>query len=185
MPDLASRLAALHSVLTDRLALHGKLLALSGKLDLVITQTEIRSSSSQKPAESKKDPNSGAETVTTHYIEGDSSDDENLAKSGDIPEGMASVDEDESIEDVELGAGSDGDPFDGHHFSTAAPGMPSIDLESDDTGSDFSGEHSDEDNSNSEESSDSESESEPLVNGIHDSDNAETSDADEDGSASE
>ena len=49
MPDLVARLSGLYQTLTARLALQDSLLSLSGRLDMVISQIEMRSSAAPAP----------------------------------------------------------------------------------------------------------------------------------------
>jgi len=106
MPDLVARLSGLHATLTSRLSLQESLLSLNGRLDMVLTQIEMRSSTA--PASlpingSKSKRTRGA----TRYIEGESEEDEeDEAMDAEVP-----VDDDEegSVEEVELGGESDED----------------------------------------------------------------------------
>jgi len=100
MPDVVARLAALHGTLTSRLALQNRLLSLSGRLDLVLSQVELRSSSVPATLAPKSKPDSKA-TTATRYVEGESSDDEQMNAE------VESQDEGGSVEEVELGDGSD------------------------------------------------------------------------------
>ncbi|GAA5860411.1 hypothetical protein JCM3774_000410 [Rhodotorula dairenensis] len=111
IPSLVNRLAALHASLTQRLALQPTLLALNGRLDLVMSQIDLRQdrarASSQRQlaaaAAASKKPSSGR-----RYVEGESTDD-------DEPHGDGAEDEDLSegdIEDVVLGAGGSDDDED-------------------------------------------------------------------------
>ncbi len=93
MPDLAARLGALHSVLTSRLTLQSRLISLSGRLDLVIAQMDLRSTSGHGTEQAK----SHKAKLPTHYDEGDSSDE--LA---DADDAELENDDQGSIEDVVL-----------------------------------------------------------------------------------
>ena len=86
MPDLVARLSHLYSTLTTRLTLQERLLSLSGKLDLVLTQVELRSSNAPAPVTSgkKKTKKRGtAKREPTKYIEGESTVSANLCASLD------------------------------------------------------------------------------------------------------
>ena len=100
MPDLVARLSHLYSTLTTRLTLQDRLLSLSGKLDLVLAQAELRSSHTPAPLPSKaargKKPDV-AEKQPTKYVEGESSEEE------DIQVEMGDDDDEGSVEDIELG----------------------------------------------------------------------------------
>lgn len=110
MPDLVARLSHLYSTLTTRLTLQERLLSLSGKLDLVLTQVELRSSNAPAPVTSGKKKTKKRGTTKrepTKYIEGESTDEEQMqveVESDDDLEG--------SIEDIELGRDSDEDSED-------------------------------------------------------------------------
>ncbi|KAJ3575909.1 hypothetical protein NP233_g777 [Leucocoprinus birnbaumii] len=107
VPDLVARLSGLHATLTARLALQESLLSLSGKLDMVLSQIEMRSSVAPAPLapKSSKILSTAQETIVKHYVEGesDSSDDENAQMDVEIEIG----DDDGSVENVELGGDSD------------------------------------------------------------------------------
>ena len=101
MPDLVARLSGLHATLTQRLTLQESLLSLSGRLDMVISQIEMRSSGPPAPlplpkAKSKQKPAKAREA--TRYVEGESEEEDAQAEVQ-----VESADEDGSVEDVELG----------------------------------------------------------------------------------
>ena len=107
MPDLVARLSGLHATLTSRLALQESLLSLSGRLDLVISQIEMRSSSAPAPltvpqaakgGRKKKRPQKKA----AKYVEGESEEEDVEGMDVEVESG----DDAGSVEDVELG-GSD------------------------------------------------------------------------------
>lgn len=133
VPDLVTRLSALHTSLTQRLALQDRLLSLNGRLDLILSQIEHRaavappisakgpqSNTTQRPKE-QTDRKRGE---TFKYVEGESSDEAEAAESNAMEVDPNVVDEEDeeteidanveeaedegSIEDVELGA-SDGE----------------------------------------------------------------------------
>ncbi|KAG6868252.1 hypothetical protein C0993_005826 [Termitomyces sp. T159_Od127] len=112
IPDLVARLSGLYATLTSRLTLQESLLSLNGKLDMVISQIELRSSAAPAPLVPRKGKElSNPQTVEVKkYVEGesdnDSGDDEQMeveAESGD---------EEGSVEDVELGGESDDEEID-------------------------------------------------------------------------
>lgn len=113
MPDLVARLSGLHQILTTRLALQDSLLSLSGRLDMVISQIEMRSSVAPAPlpmpkkGKSKtKSQRKKAKQATARYVEGESTDDEEADEDGLMDVEVESGDDAGSVEDVELG-GSD------------------------------------------------------------------------------
>lgn len=111
MPDLVARLAGLHATLTSRLALHESLLSLNGKLDMVLSQIEMRSSSAPASTASKSRSLIQPENVRrpTRYVEGES---EEEGEWMNIEPPIESGDEEGSIEDVELGGESESDEED-------------------------------------------------------------------------
>ena len=108
MPDLVTRLAGLHATLTARLSLRESLLSLSGRLDMVLQQVDLRSSAAPAPmaphGKKGKAPVRAAGThETRHYVEGES-DEEDAENVLDVE--LEEASDAGSIEDVELGAGS-------------------------------------------------------------------------------
>lgn len=100
MPDLVARLSHLYSTLTTRLTLQERLLSLSGKLDLVLAQAEIRSSHTPAPLTSnltQGEKPSRIERQLTRYVEGESSEEENVQVE------IGDEDDEGSVEDIELG----------------------------------------------------------------------------------
>ncbi|KAI0757399.1 NUC189-domain-containing protein [Daedaleopsis nitida] len=101
MPDLVARLSGLHATLTQRLTLQESLLSLSGRLDMVISQIEMRSSGPPAPLpmpRNKQNRNKPAQKrEARRYVEGESEEDEEMEVE------VESADEEGSIEDVELG----------------------------------------------------------------------------------
>ncbi|KAF8558833.1 NUC189-domain-containing protein [Imleria badia] len=106
MPDLVARLAGLHATLTTRLALHESLLSLNGKLDTVLSQIEMRSSSAPASLASKNRTPMHPDNVRrpTRYVEGESEEDEDQMS---IEPPIESGDDEGSVEDVELGGESE------------------------------------------------------------------------------
>lgn len=108
MPDLVARLSGLHATLTQRLTLQESLLSLSGRLDMVISQIDMRSSGPPAPLSLPKNKKSRSKAnqvrETRRYVEGESEDDEEQMEVE-----VESADEEGSIEDVELGGEESGD----------------------------------------------------------------------------
>ncbi|EAU92979.1 hypothetical protein CC1G_03766 [Coprinopsis cinerea okayama7 len=107
IPDLVARLSGLYTTINARLALHENLLLLNGKLDMVLSQVELRSSAAPAPLTIKKDKSKGKavqSSVAKHYVEGESESSE-ADDDGDVE--IESGDEEGSVEDVELGGDSD------------------------------------------------------------------------------
>ena len=110
MPDLVARLSGLHATLTARLTLQDSLLSLSGRLDMVLSQIEMRSSAAPATLVLHKGNimhNAQGKPEVRRYVEGESEDDENIQM--DIEVEMGSGDDAGSIEDVELGGDSQDD----------------------------------------------------------------------------
>ncbi|KAI0344075.1 NUC189-domain-containing protein [Trametopsis cervina] len=107
MPDLVARLSGLHATLSSRLSLQQSLLSLSGRLDMVISQIEMRSTAAPAPipvpqsAKSKGKQKKAEQKEVTRYVEGESEDEDETMNVE-----VESDDEAGSVEDVELG-GSD------------------------------------------------------------------------------
>ena len=112
MPDLVARLAGLHATLASRLALQESLLSLSGRLDMVLAQIEMRSSIAPATLAPRKGAlaSRGQGKHVTRYVEGESADeDEQMEVEVEIDSGA----DDASVEDVELGGNSsEGDESD-------------------------------------------------------------------------
>ncbi|KAG6866259.1 hypothetical protein C0991_006846 [Blastosporella zonata] len=107
IPDLVARLSGLHATLTSRLTLQESLLSLSGRLDMVISQIELRSSAAPAPLAPRKDkePSKAQATQVKRYVEGESDDESNDDEQMEVE--VESGDEEGSVEDVELGGDSD------------------------------------------------------------------------------
>ncbi|GJE87876.1 WD40 and Utp12 domain-containing protein [Phanerochaete sordida] len=111
MPDLVARLSGLHATLTSRLALQESLLSLSGRLDMVISQIEMRSSSAPAPltvpqAQKEQGRKKKQRKKAAKYVEGESEEEED-AEGIDVE--VESGDDAGSVEDVELGGSDDED----------------------------------------------------------------------------
>jgi U3 small nucleolar RNA-associated protein 5 len=113
MPDVAARLSGLHALLSARLAMHDRLLGLAGRLDLILTQVELRSAARPAPVVPTSTKAGGskakANTETTRYVEGESSDE--VEQPGYKQSSQVEVeefDEEGSIEDIEFTAANEG-----------------------------------------------------------------------------
>ncbi|KIJ45722.1 hypothetical protein M422DRAFT_251023 [Sphaerobolus stellatus SS14] len=104
LPDLVTRLSGLHATITARLALRDPLLALSGRLDMVLTQIELRASGGPTPLAAEGKRAKKAKREPTKYVEGETSESEDEME-------IEIGDDAGSVEDVELGgeSGSDED----------------------------------------------------------------------------
>ncbi|TFK40895.1 WD40-repeat-containing domain protein [Crucibulum laeve] len=105
IPDLVARLSGLHATLTTRLNLHDSLLSLSGRLDMVLSQIEMRSSTapaSLAPRKGKLIPSVDKEVK--RYVEGESGSSEDEDEQMEVE--VENADDDGSVEDVELGGDS-------------------------------------------------------------------------------
>ncbi|KAK0481593.1 hypothetical protein IW261DRAFT_1592704 [Armillaria novae-zelandiae] len=102
MPDLVARLSGLHATLTARIALQESLLSLSGRLDMVLSQIEMRSSAAPAPLVPKM--KAAKDNNVKRYVEGESEDEE---EEMDVEIEVDSGDDAGSIEDVDLGGSSD------------------------------------------------------------------------------
>lgn len=112
MPDLVARLSGLHATLTSRLALQESLLSLSGRLDMVISQIEMRSSTAPAPLTVPQAAKEGKKKKRQHkkaakYVEGES-EEEFDGMNVEVESG----DDAGSVEDVELGGSDEDDDAD-------------------------------------------------------------------------
>ena len=143
--DLVPRLSGLHATLTSRLALQQSLLSLSGRLEMVLSQIELRSSTTPaplglnraKPSQSVQSKNKGP----LRYVEGESGDE---ADEMDVEE-----DDEGSVEDIELGGDSadedDDEEFDDEEADDDSDEDPTMNGFIDDEAEEDSGEEEDED----------------------------------------
>jgi U3 small nucleolar RNA-associated protein 5 len=108
MPDLVTRLSSLYATLTARLALRDPLLALSGRLELMLSQIELRASAGPTilAPESKATGQKGIRSSLVNYVEGESDDSDDNDEGGAEEMEVEDNDSKGSIEDVELGADS-------------------------------------------------------------------------------
>ena len=166
MSDLVTRLAGLHATLTARLSLRESLLSLSGRLDMVLQQINLRASAAPAPL-SHGGKKGKAPAVTAReprrYVEGESEeeDEEEVdAMEVELEEGSDVG----SIEDIELGVDS-GSEDDGD-------GDMDGEFEDEDEGEDSEEGHDEDDSGDSE--GDSEGDGRPWLNGFVD-DEAEES----------
>ncbi|KAF8630199.1 hypothetical protein AX15_003054 [Amanita polypyramis BW_CC] len=149
VPDLVAKLAGIHATLTARLSLQGSLLSLSGRLELVLYQMQIRSSAAPALLVSRSEKVSNDRGMeVTKYVEGESeeSDDEN-ENENELMDIEGNIDDDGSIEDVELGANSEGDESDEADEEMEDDDAPTVNGLIDDESEEYS---QDDDNSNSE-----------------------------------
>lgn len=119
VPSLVTRLAKLHSSLTSRLALQPTLLALNGRLDLVMSQIELRQEKIAASSIPRVQSSGGTGLKGKKYVEGESSESED-----DDDEEEEDDDSEGSVEDVilgsdhsELSSGEDDDDEDDLGFS--------------------------------------------------------------------
>lgn len=179
IPDLVARLASLHSTLTARLALHQNLLTLSGKLDMVLSQIEMRSSLAPAPLSTKSIAKAGNSATgkgksgksanevngvkIARYVEGESSSSDDDDMNVEVEKGSG---DEGSVEDVELGGVSDSS--DGDEISdgeVSGEELPGLEDEGEDEDDDEGGvlDSDDEDGD-----SDDDDDTEPTINGFID-----------------
>ncbi|GAA6029945.1 hypothetical protein JCM8097_009182 [Rhodosporidiobolus ruineniae] len=110
IPSLVNRLSALHASLTQRLALQAPLLALNGRLELVMSQIDLRQDRARAVEEQQARSAAAAakrKTGGRRYVEGESTDEDEDDEDEDLEEEDLSEGD---VEDVVLGgAGSDGE----------------------------------------------------------------------------
>jgi len=162
MSDLVTRLAGLHATLTARLSLRESLLSLSGRLDMVLQQINLRASAAPAPLShggKKGKVPAAAAREPRRYVEGESEEEEQAeAMEVELEEGSDVG----SVEDIELGAES-GSEDDGDGYMVG---------EFEDEGEDSEEGHDEDD------SGDSEGDGGPWLNGFID-DEAEESEESE------
>lgn len=107
IPDLVTRLSGLHATLTARLNLHDSLLSLSGRLDMMLSQIELRSSAAPATLTSlaEKRDKANKKSTVMRYVEGES-DSSNEEETPVVVETEHDDDVD-GIEEVELDGGSE------------------------------------------------------------------------------
>jgi len=110
MPDLVARLSGLHATLTTRLTLHESLLSLNGRLDMVLSQVEMRSSAAPAPVAVRRRGKGAAQNTeeVKRYVEGESEEEADDQMDVEVESG----DDAGSVEDVELGGESEEDEDD-------------------------------------------------------------------------
>ncbi|CAE6505721.1 unnamed protein product [Rhizoctonia solani] len=112
IPDLVSRLASLHATLGARLALQDRLLALNGRLDLVLSQIDVQSAPRAAVDEDIIVKKKKVRRKAARYVEGESESDDGMSvdeEEGE-DEGDEDGDEDEdegSVEEIGLGSGDE------------------------------------------------------------------------------
>lgn len=152
VPDLVSRLSALHTTVVQRTNLQDRLLSLNGRLDLVLAQIEYRASlpaptpvvpvapaQQSIAARKRKARKERKRAEGAKYVEGESSDDDeeqnamqvdgeeeddSNEESEEDDDDVSEAEDDGSVEDIELGA-EDSD-------IDSASGDESVDGDSDD-----------------------------------------------------
>jgi U3 small nucleolar RNA-associated protein 5 len=94
-------LSGLHATLTSRLALQASLLSLSGRLDMVLSQIELRSSNTpaQVMTTSKSKQAKPRNQFVMRYVEGESDQED------EIEVEVENDDDGGSVEDIEFGKG--------------------------------------------------------------------------------
>lgn len=105
IPSLVNRLATLHASLTSRLALQPTLLALNGRLELVMSQIDLRQERAAQRAElAAALPKSSR--AGRKYVEGES-DESGSEDEGEMDDDEEFDDDEGSVEDVVLGSGDE------------------------------------------------------------------------------
>ncbi|KAF8973861.1 WD40-repeat-containing domain protein [Flammula alnicola] len=147
MKDLVARLSGLHATLTARLSLHDSLLSLSGRLDMVLSQVEIRASTTPASLAPLRDKTGQAKkgSLMRRYVEGETDSGEDDAKM-DV-EVEASSDDEGSIEDIELGGDSENEASEEDGFSDSDDGDGAISKFIDDEAEEDYSDEEDEDES--------------------------------------
>ncbi|KAK9893369.1 NUC189-domain-containing protein [Cystobasidium minutum MCA 4210] len=119
IPSLVERLSALHATLESRMSFHSQLLALSGRLDLVVSQIDNRAHPIQDLVQQSKASSSAAPVknlkpgsqAVKKYVEGEESDEESSSDDDEEDEvdedGIEAAEEgdEEDIEDLVMANG--------------------------------------------------------------------------------
>ncbi|QRW01859.1 U3 small nucleolar RNA-associated protein 12 [Ceratobasidium sp. AG-Ba] len=103
IPDLVARLSSLHSTLAARLALQDRLLALNGRLDLVLSQIEIQSAPRTAVDDDVQVKKKKVRRKAAKYVEGESESEENMS----VDEGEESEEDEGSVEEIGFGGEDD------------------------------------------------------------------------------
>jgi len=160
MPDLVARLSGLHNTITTRLSLQESLLSLSGRLDMVLSQIEMRSSVGPAPLAPRAEKRMPKESdKVTRYVEGESEEEEEKME---VAVEKDSGDDAGSVEDVELGGESPGEESEeGGEDESASDGSdgeePTVNGFIDDEAEEYSDEEEDESGEEEEEDDDDQS----------------------------
>ena len=160
MSDLVARLAGLHATLTTRISLRESLLSLSGRLDMVLQQVNLRTSAAPAPLshggkKGKAPAGAAPSREPRRYVEGESEQEEADAMDVELEEGSDAG----SVEDIELGAGS----------GSEADGDGDIgESEDEDDDEESEGEEEDDDDDDDESEDDSGGDNSPWLNGFID-----------------
>ncbi|CAE6421146.1 unnamed protein product [Rhizoctonia solani] len=105
VPDLVSRLASLHATLGARLALQDRLLALNGRLDLVLAQIDVQSAPRAILDEDLIAKKKKVRRKAAHYVEGESESDDGMSVDGEDDSDEDEDEDDEgSVEEVGFGS---------------------------------------------------------------------------------
>ncbi|KAF8709215.1 Dip2/Utp12 Family, partial [Rhizoctonia solani] len=112
IPDLVSRLASLHATLGARLALQDRLLALNGRLDLVLSQIDVQSAPRAAIDEEIIMKKKKVRRKAPRYVEGESESEDAMSVDEDEADEDEDEDEDEddeegSVEEIGLGSGDE------------------------------------------------------------------------------
>ncbi|KAK4046414.1 Small subunit (SSU) processome component [Microbotryomycetes sp. JL201] len=119
VPSLVTRLAALHASLTRRLALEPTLLALHGRLDLVVSQIDVKRDNVRRRIELSERRQVVGASRGTKYVEGESEDDDEEDDEDEEDVDMDDQDlddEDSEVEDVLLGSQEEDEDVDEDDF---------------------------------------------------------------------
>lgn len=171
MPDLVARLAGLHATLTARLTLRESLLSLSGRLDMVLQQVDLRTTTAPAPLahRGKKGKATAAAGLLgtrdpRRYVEGES-EQEVEAMDVELEEGSDMG----SVEDIELGAES----------GSEADADADADMDENEDEEEEYEEGLDEDDDGEDSEEDSEGDEGPWLNGFIDDEAEEAEDESE------
>ncbi|KAH7343457.1 WD40-repeat-containing domain protein [Rhizoctonia solani] len=107
IPDLVSRLASLHATLGARLALQDRLLALNGRLDLVLSQIDVQSAPRATVDEDVIVKKKKVRRKAARYVEGESESDDGMSVDGEDDEDEDEDEDEGSVEEVGFRSGDE------------------------------------------------------------------------------
>ncbi|KAL5636633.1 hypothetical protein ACGC1H_000555 [Rhizoctonia solani] len=107
VPDLVSRLASLHATLGARLALQDRLLALNGRLDLVLSQIDVQSAPRAAVDEDVIVKKKKVRRKAARYVEGESESEDGMSLDEEEDDDEDEEEDEGSVEEIAFGSGNE------------------------------------------------------------------------------